>query len=108
MILDGIDIEVEGSASYPVIIGDWQDKKAYRCHVVVLEEEDGSFSTIVVNLPGCGSCGPTLEEALENTFEAVLGVVESHIAAGESIPWKDSSATDIPEGAIQKWILVNA
>ena len=80
----------------------------YRCHVCLIPEEDGSFSAIVVNLPGAGSCGDTEEEALENVREAILGVIESYIASGEEIPWKDAESEDIPAGAKHKWMLVNA
>jgi len=82
--------------------------KAYRCHICLIPEEDGSFSAIVLNLPGAGSCGSTEEEAVQNVREAILGVIESHAAANEEIPWRDSMASDIPQGAKQKWILVDA
>jgi predicted RNase H-like HicB family nuclease len=87
---------------------EWQEQAAYRCHVCLIREDDGRFSAIVLNLPGAGSCGGTEEEALENVREAVLGVIESHIAAGEGIPWRDALSSEIPDGAKQKWILVNA
>jgi len=82
--------------------------KAYRCHVCTIREDDGSFSVIVLNLPGCGSCGDTKEEALKNVREAILGVVESYIKDGQQIPWQDSTPEDIPGDAELKWILVNA
>jgi predicted RNase H-like HicB family nuclease len=82
--------------------------KAYRCHVCTIREDDGTFSSLVLNLPGCGSCGETEEESLENVREAVLGVIESHLEASEDIPWIDSASRDIPKCANQKWILVNA
>jgi predicted RNase H-like HicB family nuclease len=83
-------------------------ENAYRCHICTIREDDGTYSVLVLNLPGCGSCGDTEEEALANVREAVLGVIESHRAAKEEIPWKDSAACDIPKGAHPKWILVNA
>jgi predicted RNase H-like HicB family nuclease len=86
----------------------WSARTAYRCHVGLIREEDGSFSAIVLNLPGAGSCGETEQEALENVREAILGVIESYLASGEEIPWKDSESEDIPAGAKTKWILVNA
>lgn len=63
---------------------------------------------MVLNLPGAGSCGATEEEAIENAKEAVSGVIESYLEAGEEIPWKDSSSESIPAGATHKWIIVNA
>ncbi len=35
---------------------DWSETTAYRCHVCLICEEDGTFSAIVLNLPGAGSC----------------------------------------------------
>jgi predicted RNase H-like HicB family nuclease len=87
---------------------DWREGKAYRCHICLIPEEDGSFSAIVLNLSGAGSCGDTEEEALKNVREAVLGVIESYTDAGDEIPWEDSRSEDIPPGAKQIWILVNA
>ncbi len=86
----------------------WAPPKAYRCHICTIREDDGTFSVIVLNLPGCGSCGDTEEEAIANARGAILGVVESHLSAGEEIPWTDSMSSDIPKGAMHKWILVNA
>ncbi|MHB1033800.1 MAG: type II toxin-antitoxin system HicB family antitoxin [Pirellulales bacterium] len=86
----------------------WGAPTSYRCHVGLLQDEDGGFSVIVLNLPGCGSCGDTEEEALRNVREAILGVIESHVAAGEEIPWRDSTSDEIPQGARQKWIVVHA
>jgi predicted RNase H-like HicB family nuclease len=87
---------------------DWRSQNAYRCHVCIIREDDGSFSALVLNLPGTGSCGSTEEEALRNVTEAVCGVIASHRDAGEEIPWRDAASCDIPAGAKLKWILVNA
>jgi predicted RNase H-like HicB family nuclease len=89
-------------------VEDWGPQKVYRCHVCLIPEDDGTFSAIVLNLPGTGSCGRTREEAIENVREAILGVIESHTAHGESIPWKDPDPAEIPSSGEPKWILVNA
>ena len=39
--------------------------------------------------------------------KAILGVIQSHIAAGEDIPWVNSMLSTIPEDARQRWIVVN-
>ena len=86
---------------------EWSPQKAcYRCHIRLIREDDGSFSAIVLNLPGAGSCGDTEEEALRNVREAILGVIESYIEAGDEIPWMSQDDYGIPEGA--RWIVVNA
>ena len=86
----------------------WVSPNAYRCHICTTREDDGTFSTIVLNLPGCGSCGDTEEEAIANAREAIRGVIESYLAADEEIPWQDRESGEISQGASQKWILVNA
>lgn len=105
-----IDIELvpQNTAATVFLSPVWNEQKAYRCHVSIMQEEDSSFSTIVLNLPGTGSCGDTAEEALDNLREAVLGVIESHIEAGEDIPWLGLDEYEVPEGTAIKWILVNA
>jgi predicted RNase H-like HicB family nuclease len=82
---------------------------AYHCDVCFLEEDDGTFSALVMNLPGAGSCGATIKEAEENVKEAVRAVVESYNKSGDEIPWTNSISCEIPEGTvIRKWILVDA
>lgn len=83
------------------------DPSSYRCHLAIMREEDGSISIIVLNLPGAGSCGDTEEEAIANTREAVAGLIGSYLDAGDEIPWVDMNSYTIPDGAKQKWILVD-
>ena len=75
-------------------------KKTYRCEVSIIQEEDGTLSAVVLNLPGAGSCGNTAEEALKNLREAVLGVIESHIETGEDIPWLGSGEYVVPQDTV--------
>ncbi len=83
-------------------------RNLYRCHICLTRDEQGVVSAVVLNLPGCGSCGDTVDEAIQNVREAILGVIESHIEAGERVPWVNSILTQIPKGATQRWIVVNA
>jgi predicted RNase H-like HicB family nuclease len=54
---------------------------------VILEpEEDGSYSVHCPALPGCSSQGDTLEEALTNIREAILGVLKVRQQEGMSPP----------------------
>jgi predicted RNase H-like HicB family nuclease len=86
---------------------DWQANKAYRFHILLLQEEDGSWSAVVLNLPGIGSCGPTGEEAMNNAIDAIHGALEAY--DGEEIPWKDNTTlVDVPPGAKQRWIILDA
>jgi predicted RNase H-like HicB family nuclease len=54
--------------------------------VIVHEDEDGGYWTEVPALPGTGSQGDTLEEAIENTKEAIALMVEYLRDKGEPIP----------------------
>ena len=80
---------------------------AYRCHVGLIPEDDGTWSALVLNLPGAASCGSTREEALTNVQEAVLATIESYAIAGEEIPWEVCPAEDVPKGAELLWITVH-
>lgn len=86
----------------------WTEEKSYRFHVLIISEDDGTFSATALNLPGVGSMGDTEDEALLNFREAAAGVLASYIEAGETIPWKSTiGKDDIPAGARREWILVH-
>ena len=87
---------------------DWRASKAYRFHILLTKDDADSFSALVLNLPGTGSCGRTEEEAMERVKEAIRGSLEEYTESGQAIPWKDSSNMDIPSGAKQKWIILDA
>jgi len=54
---------------------------------VILEpEEDGGYSVHCPVLPGCSSQGDTLDEALANIQEAILGVLKVRQQEGISLP----------------------
>ena len=68
----------------------------------------GSFSVIVLNLKGCGSCGESEEDAVENVRDAIIEMVASFKDDGVDIPWVDTPEYDeIPDGAKLKWIMVD-
>jgi predicted RNase H-like HicB family nuclease len=89
-------------------IDGWKTTTSYRIHILIIKDDADSYSAIALNLPGAGSCGNTVDEAMENAKLAIRAVIETHVAAGEDVPWKDTSPVDIPFGALQKWIIVNA
>jgi predicted RNase H-like HicB family nuclease len=99
--------ESESGATSILINLEWPKTNAYRCHICLIPEEDGEFSALVLNLPGAGSCGPTEAEAIQNVEESIRGLIEVYKDYGDPIPWKDSRAEEIPNGAKTKWILVN-
>src|SRR5437588_3529977 len=81
---------------------DWKGSPAYRFHILLTQDEADSFSAVVLNLPGAGSCGSTEEEAMANVKEAIRGVLGAYKASGQDIPWRDSTADNIPPHAKQK------
>jgi predicted RNase H-like HicB family nuclease len=54
---------------------------------VILEwnEEDGGYTVTVPALPGCITEGDTLEEALKNVREAIIGYLEVLKMKGEEV-----------------------
>ena len=77
------------------------------CDLAIVREDDGSYSAIVLNLPGAGSCGATRDEAISNAMDAVRAVIASYAADNEQVPWIEPNQYSIPEGADRKRILMN-
>lgn len=77
-----------------------------RCHLAITRDDDGEFSAIVLNLPGTGSCGATIEEAIANVRDAVVETIATYVELGEEVPWETEYR--VPCDAMTKWILVNA
>lgn len=95
-----------GSAAVDAAYAILDDLRQFRCHIAVLREADGSFSSIVLNLPGVGSCGDSEESSIDNACDAVRAAVESYEELGEKVPWITNY--DVPEGAKLRRILVDA
>ena len=96
----------------PAAVGLTPGKLGERTQVVsaciaIIAEEDG-YSAIVLNLKGCGSCGDSEEEALEQAQDALKEMVRSYRDDGLDVPWRESvTESDIPADAALKWVLVN-
>ena len=54
--------------------------------IIACQDQDGGYWTDVPALPGTGSQGDTLEEAIENTKEAITVMLEYLRDKGEPIP----------------------
>ena len=53
--------------------------------IIIHPDEDGGFWTDVPSLPGCGSQGETVDEAVEMTKDAIggyIGSLKKHGVAG--------------------------
>jgi len=48
-------------------------------NIVIERDEDGRYVAECLDLPGCLSEGETLEEAMENISEAILGCLKSRL-----------------------------
>jgi len=53
---------------------------------IIEKASDGSYSAYVPDLPGCTTCGDSLEEVKQNIGEAVNLYIESLREHGESVP----------------------
>ncbi len=68
-------------------------------YVYVIEKaNDGSFSAYVPDLPGCTTCGDSVDEVRENVKEAVGLYLESLREHNEPVP-EPSSLADVVEAA---------
>ncbi len=54
--------------------------------VIIHPDETGGYWTEVPALPGCGSQGETLEEAIAMTKDAIEGLLEALRSQGKPIP----------------------
>ena len=55
-----------------------------KFHIIIERDEDGRYVAECTDLPGCLSEGETMEEALENISEAIIGCLKSRLKlAGE-------------------------
>ena len=63
----------------------------HRRFKVILEEDEeaGGFTVTVPALPGCITEGDTLQEALDNAQEAIIGYLEALKIQGRTIPDHD-------------------
>jgi predicted RNase H-like HicB family nuclease len=60
--------------------------KTYMFSVELEEEDDGRFSAVIPDLPGCATWGYTAEEALKSIHEAAQAYIEVLFEDGKPIP----------------------
>ena len=76
--------------------------------VVIHQSGDSAFGVTVPDLPGCHSAGDSMQEALENTPEAIGLSLESRVDDGDILP-APSDLADLksnPEYADGLWVLI--
>ena len=67
--------------------------------IIVHPDETGGYWTEVPALPGCGSQGETLDEAVEMTKDAIEVYLESLKAHGEPVPQDGSVVVKVTVAA---------
>ncbi len=67
--------------------------------VIVHPDETGGYWTEVPAVPGCGSQGETMEEAIEMTKDAIEGVLETLKAHGKPMPEEKDVIVKVQVGA---------
>jgi antitoxin HicB len=68
---------------------------AFEFDVVLVQEDDGSYSVTVPALPGCTTQGKTRSEALTMIGEAITLYIESLVAHGDPVPGPPESGSRI-------------
>ena len=63
--------------------------KSRRFSVVLIPEDNGTFSVIVPALPEVNSMGETRDEAYANAAEAIELAIEQRVADGADVPEGD-------------------
>ena len=71
----------------------------YEYLVVIHEDDDGGYWTDVPALPGTGSQGDTLDDAIANTKEAIALMIEYLREKGEPIPESHELAVKVTVAA---------
>ena len=66
-----------------------------RYAIIIEPSKDGSYWAYIPDLPGCVSCGDTIEEVKRMIVEAAEFHLESMIADGDPIPPATSVAATI-------------
>ena len=74
--------------------------KVLSYRVLLRKEPEGGYTVIVPSLPGCVTCGDTVEEAIEMAKEAIELYIESLRDHGEEIPTE--------EGTLEYTLMVKA
>ena len=67
--------------------------------VIVHADRESGFSTEVPSLPGVGSQGETMDEAVENTKEAMALMIEYLREKGEPVPVPNDAVVKVTVAA---------
>jgi predicted RNase H-like HicB family nuclease len=67
--------------------------------IIVHPDESGGYWTEVPSLPGCGSQGESVDEAVEMTKDAIQGYIESLKKHGSSLPQENTVVVTVTVAA---------
>lgn len=56
--------------------------------IFIHKDHGSAYGVIVPDLPGCYSAGSTIEDAIQNTYEAIGCHLEGLLLDGDPIPFK--------------------
>ena len=101
--------EIPTKATHEASIVILKPGTAFQANIVVFEDDDGSYSAIVENLPGANGTGDSEADAIESAKESIQGLIESYAARNLPTPWvTDIKKTSRREGATEHWVIVHA
>jgi predicted RNase H-like HicB family nuclease len=79
----------------------------FDCRVILSPpDERGTIAARCTTLPSVTATGPDERQALRAIVEAFKAQVQTHLEAGEPIPWADPPETP-QDGEAQRWIPVH-
>ena len=85
-----LDLEISGNKTVgpdAVAVGNTMDpKEKIKYTVVLFPEDQGGYTVVFPALPGCVTCGDSVEEALSMAQEAIELYLESEIEQNQEIP----------------------
>lgn len=61
-------------------------ENSYNFRILLRKEPEGGYTAFVPSLPGCVTCGDTIDEAIVMATEAVALYIESLIEHNEPVP----------------------
>jgi len=67
-------------------------------------DEQTAFGVVVPDLPGCFSAGDTLDEAIENSKEAIAGWIEITLDEGGKIPTPGKLSDHLKNSEFIGWL----
>ena len=67
-------------------------------------DEKTAFGVVVPDLPGCFSAGDTMDEAIENSKEAIAGWIETTLDEGGKIPAPRKVSDHMNDSEFTGWL----